>query len=290
MTAAAAACCGLPAGTPVFAGGHDHICGALAAGAVEPGIVLDSSGTCEEVLVSSETLSGTRPLSAQGFNAGYHTAPGRFYVSGGIPASGASVDWFRREFPVKEGGASCPGANGVLFLPHLRGGSSPERDAVSKGAFVGLQARHTHADLRQAVYEGVAFELRRSVEQLLQGGRPRRVVSIGGGTKNAAWLQIKADVLGTEIEVPAVQECTAFGAALLAGIGAGVYADAADALRRTWRLGQRVAPRAGTRQLYDALYGVYCRLYGTLHPINERLESIHMQGGHHETDEGHRCH
>lgn len=290
VTAAAAACCGLPAGTPVFAGGHDHICGALAAGAVEPGIVLDSSGTCEEVLVSSETLSGTRPLSAQGFNAGYHTAPGRFYVSGGIPASGASVDWFRREFPAKEGGASCPGANGVLFLPHLRGGSSPERDAVSKGAFVGLQARHTHADLRQAVYEGVAFELRRSVEQLLQGGRPRRVVSIGGGTKNAAWLQIKADVLGTEIEVPAVQECTAFGAALLAGIGAGVYADAADALRRTWRLGQRVAPRAGTRQLYDALYGVYCRLYGTLRPANERLESIHMQGGHHETDEGHHCH
>ena len=188
VTAAAAACCGLPAGTPVFAGGHDHICGALAAGAVEPGIVLDSSGTCEEVLVSSETLSGTRSLSAQGFNAGYHTAPGRFYVSGGIPASGASVDWFRREFPAKEGGASCPGANGVLFLPHLRGGSSPERDAISKGAFVGLQARHTHADLRQAVYEGVAFELRRSVEQLLQGGRPRRVVSIGGGTKNAAWL------------------------------------------------------------------------------------------------------
>ena len=70
VTAAAAACCGLPAGTPVFAGGHDHICGALAAGAVEPGIVLDSSGTCEEVLVSSETLSGTRPLSAQGFNGG----------------------------------------------------------------------------------------------------------------------------------------------------------------------------------------------------------------------------
>ena len=124
----------------------------------------------------------------------------------------------------------------------------------------------------QAVYEGVAFELRLSVERLLAGRKPDRVVSIGGGTMDARWLQIKADVLGAEIEVPAVQECTAFGAALLAGIGAGVYRNVEEAVQRTFRVGKTVAPRREMKDTYDRLYASYRMLSDTLYPINKALE------------------
>lgn len=274
VTASAAALCGLKAGTPVFAGGHDHICGALAASVISPGTVLDSSGTCEEVLVSVNSLGDTLALSEAGFNTGFHVVPERFYVSGGIPASGASVDWFKREFsdPASTGSGGTPGAGGLLFLPHLRGSSSPQRDKLSKGAFIGIQLQHHREDFMQAVYEGVAFELRLSVERLLAGRKPDRVVSIGGGTMDARWLQIKADVLGAEIEVPAVQECTAFGAALLAGIGAGVYRNAEEAVQRTFRAGKTVAPRREMKDTYDRLYASYRMLSDTLYPINKALE------------------
>lgn len=273
VTAAAAELCGLKAGTPVFAGGHDHICGALAASVISPGTVLDSSGTCEEVLVSVDSLEDTLALGQAGFNTGFHAAPGRFYVSGGVPASGASVDWFKREFEGASSGG-VPGARGLLFLPHLRGSSSPQRDKLSKGAFLGIQSHHTRTDFMQAVYEGVAFELRLLADQLLGGKKPERVVSIGGGTMDARWLQIKADVLGVEIEVPSVQECTALGAALLAGVGAGIYKNAEEAVARTFRAGKTVVPRREANALYNQLYPSYRTLCETLYPINKALEPL----------------
>lgn len=265
VTGKAAEQCGLAVGTPVFAGGHDHICGALAAGAVEPGIILDSSGTCEEVLVTAMSLEETSELSGQGFNAGPHVVPERYYLSGGIPASGASVDWFCREFPGS--GESVPGAKGLLFLPHLRGSSSPQRDKRSRGAFIGIRDTHRWGDFMQAVYEGTAFELRLCTEQLLKGGRPQRIVSIGGGTMNSRWMQIKADVINSKIEIPAVQECTAFGAALLAGVGAGIYQDLQDAARRTYRTGKTVEPRQETKAVYDRLFRDYQMLYQNLRSV-----------------------
>ncbi|MCI9120526.1 MAG: hypothetical protein HFG00_03225 [Oscillibacter sp.] len=280
VTPAAAAQCGLKAGTPVFAGGHDHICGALAAGVVAPGVALDSSGTCEEVLVSVDSMQDTRSLSRAGFHAGFHVAPGKCYTAGGIPASGASVDWFKRTlFPASGGsGGSRPGANGLLFLPHLRGSSSPQRDQMSKGALAGIQPHHTWGDFMQAVYEGVAFELRLTMEALSGGSCPKRVVAIGGGTMDSRWLQIKADVLGVKIEVPAVRECTALGAALLAGIGAGVYKDAGEAVEKTFRLGKTAVPQQETKALYDRLYAVYRTLGNALYPVNQDLER-QRQGG-----------
>lgn len=274
VSAAAETLCGLKAGTPVFAGGHDHICGALAAGIISPGVVLDSSGTCEEVLISVENQRETISLSRAGFNAGFHTAAEQYYISGGIPASGTSVDWFRREFPTSSDSSTTSeaGARGLLFLPHLRGSSSPQRDKISKGAFIGIQAHHHREDFIQAVYEGVAFELRLSIEQLLNGKTPDRVVSIGGGTMNTQWLQVKANILNVEIEVPEVQECTALGAALLAGIGAGIYKNAKDAVNQTFRVGQKVIPQGGTTAIYDRLYKIYRSLYGTLRPVNLALD------------------
>lgn len=272
VTAAAAQQCGLGEGTPVFTGGHDHICGALGAGVVEPGTVLDSSGTCEEILIAAKTLKECSELSRMGFNAGFHVVPDRYYLSGGIPASGAAVDWFRREFSGNS--ESIPGAKGLLFLPHLRGSSSPQRDKDSRGAFIGIRDTHRWGDFMQAVYEGVAFELRVCAEQLLRGDQPRRVVSIGGGTKDSHWMQVKADVLNSKIEVPSVQECTAFGVALLAGVGAGIYQDPRDAARQTYRVGKTVTPRQETRALYDQLFQDYRTLYQGLHHVNADLNRL----------------
>lgn len=275
VTREAAALTGLPEGLPVFTGGHDHICGALACGVFSPQVVLDSSGTCEEVLVPLGSFAEAAPLGCAGFNVGCHTAPGMFYAAGGIPASGASVDWYTRQFPAS--GGSVPGADGLLFLPHLRGGSSPARSPASKGAFVGLRASHSPDDLAQAVYEGVAFEMRRCMERLLNGAPPARVLSIGGGTKNARWLQIKADVLGVPIEVPAVQEASALGAALLAGVGAGVFRDVRDAVSKTYCVGTQVRPASDATAVYNRLYPLYETLEPVLHDLNAALEPFARQ-------------
>ncbi len=261
---------GLPAGTGVYAGGHDHICGAFACGVWEEGSVMDSSGTAEEILMATSSLRNARQAGCRGFNTGYHVKSGRYYLSGGIPASGTSVDWSARLFGPGSG-PMTPLAHGLLFLPHLRGSSSPERSRASSGAFFGIREDHHPGDFRQAVLEGVCFEMRQLAESL---GTAERVVAIGGGTKNEAWLKTKANVLGTRIEVPEVRESTALGAAMLAGIGAGVYRDAEDALQKTYRTGHTVDPEPEYRERYERQYEVFRELYPCVSGLNTVIEEM----------------
>lgn len=273
ITREAAEQTGLDTAAGVFAGGHDHVCGALAAGAVQSGIVLDSSGTAEAVLTTAPDIERGLALSKTGFSVGNHTAEGKYYTYGAMPSSGGTVDWSKREFPDR-GEAGVPGAKGLLFLPHLRGSASPTRNAVSKGGFLGIRAYHAAGDFRQAVLEGLCFELK-GITLALLGSEPiRKIIAIGGGTKNDAWLQAKANVLQAPIEVPVVRESTAFGAALLAGLGLGIYRDADDAVARTYKAGKIVEPDARTGAVYDTLYPLYQRLYETLLPVNSALESL----------------
>lgn len=274
ITADAAHATGLCAGTPVFTGGHDHICGALACGILGTDRILDSSGTAEEILLSTQNLLQVLALGAKGFNVGCYAKVGYYYMAGGIPASGASMDWFRQKFGPQE---DCiPGANGLLFLPHLRGSSSPQRDLTSRGAYIGIRSEHTPADFAQAVCEGLCYEFRLCAQQLLQGNTAQRIITIGGGAKNDHWLQTKADITGLPIEVPETREATALGAALLAGIGAGVYQNAEDAVRRTYRVGKTVQPRAEFRALYDHTFPIYQELYQTLRPVYQKLKEASL--------------
>ena len=266
---------GLPEGIGVYAGGHDHICGALACGVWDSGSALDSSGTAEEVLTATLDMELMRQFGKNGYNCGYHVRSGSYYIAGGIPASGASVDWAERTFPDQDA-APSPFANGLFFLPHLRGSSSPERSRLSCGSFLGLRDYHTQADLRQAVCEGVCYEMRQLMEQL---GRPERVVSIGGGTKNSAWLQTKANILGCCIEVPHVQESTALGAALLAGIGAGIYADAKDAFRAAYRIGRKVYPDPELKEGYDRGFEVFRKIAPAVRDVQAEITSLRGEEG-----------
>lgn len=262
---------GLPIGTPVFSGGHDHICGALACGILSERFVLDSSGTAEEILVTTSHLHRARELGQEGFNVGRYVTPGLYYTASGIPASGASMDWYVKNFPLtaEQESARCAGAKGLLFLPHLRGSSSPTRNPASCGAFLGIRSFHTPADFSQAVYEGLCFEFRKSLLRLTQETLPEKIIAIGGGTKNAYWMQTKANITGFPIEIPATQESTALGAALLAGIGAGLYASPADAVARTYRTGRTVFPTPEPQAEYERLFRVYSQIYDSLLPLYE---------------------
>lgn len=264
---------GLDTETRVFTGGHDHVVGALAVGACQPGFVLDSSGTAEAVLTTARSVDSGFALSKAGFSIGNHTATGKFYTYGAMPSSGGTVDWSKKEFP-DSGGLHNPGAHTLLFLPHLRGSASPTRNAASKGGFIGIRAYHTTADFSQAVLDGLCFELKAMTQALLGDEPIRKMIAIGGGTKNDVWLQTKANVMQTAIEVPTVQEATAFGAALLAGIGLGIYKNADDALAATYRVGKIALPDAAAGQTYEALFPIYQQLYELLLPINTALEGL----------------
>ena len=225
---------------PVAVAGHDHVCAAYGVGAALTAEVFDSMGTAETLLGSlpARALSGAD--EAIGLMYGCHVVPDRLYWMGGLSAAGGSVEWLRGllgDAPASyaalrtlllEAGRE---PTGLLFFPYLLGATAPHRDSDVRGAIVGLASRHGRAALARAVIEGLAFELeviRRAGERAT--GRPiREVVAAGGGTRLPEWLQVKADVSNVTIAPVVEAEAALLGAALLAGVGAGLYRDHAEA-------------------------------------------------------------
>ena len=257
---------GLRPGTPVAIAGHDHVCAAYGAGAIRPGIVFDSMGTAEALVGAFPE----RPLDAADYHSGLvygaHVVRGRRYWMGGLSASGASVEWIRAilgdpalSYEQMEGllEQAGPMPTGILYFPYLSGSGSPHTDLHVRGAFVGIDAAHERADLVKAVLEGTAYEvefIRRRAEEIL-GGPIRKLVASGGGTRNRGWMQIKADVSGWEIEAAGMPEATLLGAALLAGVGVGVYADEEAALTAVVRQGGEIyLPDEDRHRIYAELY------------------------------------
>jgi len=262
---AAAAETGLLAGTPAAVAGHDHLCTALAAGVAAPGAVVDSMGTAETLVGTLETtVLGEREFRS-GLSYGPHVLPGRLCWLGGLPASGGSVEWLRARLgdePLSYEqldalvAAAALTPTGILYFPYLSGRGSPHSDARARAAFVELTAAHGRPELAKAVLEGTAFEVE-AMRRAAEAAASRRIdefVAVGGA-KNGHWLQIKADVSGCRLRVPALAEATLLGAALIAGIGCGAYADEAEALAA-------VRDRAVTTIEPDpARHTSYARLY-----------------------------
>lgn len=229
VTAEAAEATGLAMGTSVGAGGHDHVCGALAAGVREHGMCLDSMGTAESAFIATAAplLDAVTPQA--GVNLGVHVARDRWYLMRGVSSAGAAVNWAGTLFGAGAGvppyarlealASSAPSSLGVLFVPRLTGGD--------RGAFIGLTADADAAVLARAVYEGLAYEWRRCLELLegTLGGAAQSIRLIGGGTRMRLWVQIKADVLDRPLQLLTLDESVALGAALLGGIAGGVYRD-----------------------------------------------------------------
>ena len=294
VTPQASADTGLAQGTPVVMGGHDHFCGFLASGCLSGNAVLDSSGTVES-LVALLTPGTMPPEESQGLRIGSFLDPNRYSSIAGVLASGVSVDWGMRTFASLQGWGSqqsghgtalsyrhvldevrktSPGARGLLYLPHLRGAGGPFWDPCSRGAFIGLRATHTQAECMRAIFEGICFEMRRILETMQHafGTTFDAIHSIGGGTRNILWQEIKASILGLPIELPDVEEATAKGAALLAGIGIGMYHDVYHASNEVYRLKTRFEPAPKLVAAYHDIFELYKQIYPALKNLNSQID------------------
>lgn len=261
---------GLRQGTPVVAGAGDNAAGAIGMGVTKPGTVSATIGTSGVLFGVTETPS----LDIRGrIHTLCHAVPDRWHNTGVTLAAGFSLKWFRENFSAgttyDELGAAAEqspsGANGAVWLPYLMGERTPHLDPDARAAFVGLTANHTRGDLVRAVMEGVAFSLRDSLEIFKELGAPvGRIRLGGGGAKSKLWRRIQADVYGHPVEVPAADEGAAFGAAILAGVGAGEWDSVDEACERAVRVVETVDPDRRVAEALERKYEVYRRLYPAL--------------------------
>ena len=288
VTPEAAEATGLPESASVAVGGHDHVCGALAVGVTETGTMLNSLGTAEAIFLPLERPLTDPEVGRQGYAQGAHVA-GQYYVFGGQYTSGASVEWFRDALGggadygalIDEAEGVPPGSGGAFFLPHLRLANPPYDDPRSRGAFVGLSTDVGRGALFRAVLEGLALDSRNSLEPLLgHAGLDdlRSIYAIGGGVQNRLLMRIKASVFDRAITVVGVEEATSLGAAILGGIGAGVFADVPSALGELRYAETPVEPVPEEVPLYDAAFRrVYRRIYPALREVNHEIHGLNTE-------------
>jgi xylulokinase len=268
LAASAARRVGLPAGLPVVLGGADSQACALGVGVVAPGPVSEMAGssTCLNAAVP-------RPLAALEVTHFPHVVPGPYTTETGINTTGAAIAWVadllygprgRRAGAAdyarldREVAAAPPGADGVLALPVLGDGERTDPDL--RGALTGLSLRHDRADVARAVLEGVAFAIRDQLSLLTHAGTPVSELRVSGGdTRLASWSRIKADVIGIPV-VTVPGDAAVSGVAMLAGLGAGIYPDVAEAIGRCVHLASPIEPDATTKELYDERFAAWREL------------------------------
>jgi xylulokinase len=279
LSASAARETGLAAGTPVAGGGGDQAAQAVGSGIVQEGVVSVTLGTSGVVFATSDSYR----IEPEGrLHAFCHAVPGKWHLMGVMLSAAGSFRWYRDTLGEAEvtrakqqerdpydlltaAAASVPsGSEGLLFLPYLTGERTPYADPNARGVFFGLTLRHTKAHLTRAVLEGVTYGLRDSLELMRTLGISiDQVRASGGGARSELWRQILADVFGSEIVTLNVTQGAAYGAALLAGVGVGVYRDVPSACEQVIRLTGRTEPGPAT-SVYAAYYPRYRALYPAL--------------------------
>jgi xylulokinase len=274
----AAAATGLRAGTPVMAGGGDQAAGAVGAGAVEPGVVSLTLGTSGVIFASTK-----EPLyEPKGrLHAFCHAVPGTWHFMGVTLSAAGSLQWYRDTLApgesfdalMDEAERVPPGSEGLLFLPYLSGERTPYPDPLARGCFVGLTLRHGRGHMTRAVLEGVAFSMRDCFALLKDAGlgAVSEVRVAGGGAKSPLWRQICASALGVEMVSVNSTEGAAYGASLLAAVGAGAFPSVAAACKTAIAITDRTPADATAQPAYDRLHPVYRGLYTALKPSFEAL-------------------
>ena len=272
VSAKGAAESGLPVGTPVVAGAGDQAAGAVGMGIVSPGTVSATIGTSGVVFAVTD-----RPaLDSRGrVHTFCHAIPGRWHVMGVTQAAGLSLRWFRDTFTINSTGAVTsydhltaeaakipPGSYGLLWTPYLMGERTPHLDGSARGALVGLTASHTRGHVVRAILEGVAFSLRDTFTLFREMNVPVTSIRLGGGgARSPLWRQIQADVYGHTVEIVEAEEGAAYGAAILAGVGAGLWPSVDAACHTTVRVASRVNPQPAAVATLNTSYSAYRRVY-----------------------------
>jgi len=267
---------GLPDTLHVAAGGGDNAAAAVGIGIIRNGLASCSIGTSGVFFAHSDALA-TDPSGR--LHAFCHAVPGRYHLMGVTLAAGASLRWWRdlvgnRDYDdlTTLAAQTPPGAEGLLFLPYLTGERTPHLDPLARGAFIGLTARHGVGHMTRAVMEGVGFSLRDSLEIMVGlGAAPSEIRATGGGSRSAFWRQILADVLQRPIVRTTADEGPAYGAAMLAGVAAGVYGSVEEACAGITLRPEVEEPDAGRARLYDEHYAMYRDAYPATAAIMHNL-------------------
>jgi xylulokinase len=271
VTSEAAQATGLKAGTQVAAGGGDQAAQAVGVGAVEPGIVGLTVGTSGVVFATTPSAM----IEPQGrLHAFCHAVPNAWHFMGVMLSAAGSLQWYRDTLApqasfdeLMQSAAGVPaGCEGLQFLPYLSGERTPYPDPLARGAFIGLTIRHTQAHMTRAVIEGVSFGLK-DMFTLIQNAGLREITQVrasGGGTKSALWRGILASVLGCELVTVNTAEGAAYGAALLAGVGSGVWPNVITACGQTVKVTGKTNPDPAEAEVYQRSYAIYQDLYPAL--------------------------
>ncbi len=269
---------GLPSGIPVAAGGGDNAAAAVGTGIVGPGLVNSSVGTSGVLFAHSGEFT---PDPSGRLHAFCHAVPGAYHLMGVTLSAGGSLSWWRDTLGgdydklVEAASGVPPGSEGLVFLPYLSGERTPHLDSKARGAFFGLTARHGVEHMTRAVMEGVVFSLRDSLEIMRSlGVRVEDVRATGGGARSALWRQLQADIYDTPIRRTVADEGPAYGAALLAGVASGTYADVEEASSVVGLREEITEPDTGRSKQYEEYYEVYRSLYPATSSAMSRLTNL----------------
>jgi xylulokinase len=282
VSTSAAASTGLVAGTPIVAGAGDQAAGAIGMGITRPGAVSVTIGTSGVVFAATDRPA-TDPKGR--IHTFCHAIPERWHVMGVTQAAGLSLRWFRDtfganssasatsdrdpyEFLLDEAARAPVGAEGLLWAPYLMGERTPHLDPNARGALLGITPSHRRAHILRAILEGVAFSLKDSFSIFEELAVPVTQIRLGGGgARSPLWRQIQADAYAHEVELVAAEEGAAYGAAILAAVGARHFASVDEACDAVVHVASRVAPIPAASALLQKNYATFRRLYPALHSL-----------------------
>lgn len=268
---------GIPRDTPVIIGGGDTACATLAAGVTKAGQVCESVGTTNVL-----TICVDQPKFDKGFINRCHVVEGTWIYQGALSHTGASYQWFRDnfcqdlvdravgtdktafQFMNEEADMAEPGSGGLVFLPYMLGERSPIWDPYARGVFFGISLQTTRKEMNRAVMEGCGYGLRQlsEIAERVTGREIKEFTSIGGGAKSETWAQIKADITGKDIKILDMNDMAPVGAALLAGVGAGIFTDVYEAAGKVEKKVYKVIKSSNAHEdVYNKRYKVYTELY-----------------------------
>jgi xylulokinase len=269
---------GLPPNIPVAAGGGDNAAAAVGTGIVGSGLVNSSVGTSGVLFAHTDEF---KPDPSGRLHAFCHAVPGAYHLMGVTLSAGGSLSWWREtlggDFDELVAAASDvpPGSEGLVFLPYLSGERTPHLDPKARGAFLGLTARHGAQHMTRAVMEGVIFSLRDALEIMRDLDVPiEDVRATGGGARSALWRQLQADIYATPIRRTVADEGPAYGAALLAGVASGTYADVNEATSVVKLRDGITDPEPARSKTYEEYYEIYRSLYPPTRSAMSRLADL----------------
>ena len=282
---------GIPRDTPVIIGGGDTACATLAAGVTKAGQVCESVGTTNVL-----TICVDQPKFDKGFINRCHVVEGTWIYQGALSHTGASYQWFRDnfcqdlvdravgtdktafQFMNEEADMAEPGSGGLVFLPYMLGERSPIWDPYARGVFFGISLQTTRKEMNRAVMEGCGYGLRQlsEIAERVTSREIKEFTSIGGGAKSETWAQIKADITGKDIKILDMNDMAPIGAALLAGVGAGIFKDVYEAADKVEKKVYKVIRSSRAHDdIYNKRYQVYIQLYPQIKELYKIGSNLH---------------